>query len=506
MVAAKEATGEGWSSRWAFVMAAVGSAVGLGNLVRFPAEAGANGGGAFVIFYIICVLLIGLPVLLSETLIGRHGKSSAVESVKKVAAESGASGWWSIAAGVGMVAAFLILTYYSVLAGWIVHFFGIFVSDVIASIGSGNLFGGALAGSSVEEVQALLPALQADSTTMLSMHAVFMFVTVFIVARGVNSGIEKVAIWLMPSFFFLLVGITIYGAFTGAFASALQFLFAFDPGRLLDPAVQLSALGQALFSLSLGSALMITYGAYASRSTNLAKTSGQIATADTSVAIIAGLAIFPIVFAAMAPAQLDAVMAGEEQVQGGLGLLFINLPVAFQSMPAGSLIGLLFFIMVFFAALTSSVALLEASVSWAIHRFDIARWKAAGLLGGLAFAIGAWASFSFNSQANFQPLDFLIFSGQPVFGIIDELTAKIMLPVSALLVALFVGWIADKKLIDSENGISGGLHLFWRFLVRWLCPLVISAILLFGLFPGLLAEPAAEQAPVEQSEEQAAEQ
>ena len=488
MAGAAIAKGEGWSSRTAFVLAAIGSAVGLGNLVRFPAEAGANGGGAFVIFYIFCVLLIGLPILLSETLIGRHGQSSAIESMKKVAIESRASGWWSIAAGVGMVGAFLILTYYSVLAGWIVHFIGVFAGDVANAAASGSLTGGAMQGSSVDQVQGILPALQADEGQMLAMHAIFMALTVFAVGRGVSSGIEKVAVWLMPIFFVLLIAITIYGAFTGAFGAALTFLFDFEPARLLDPSVQLSALGQALFSLSLGSALMITYGAYAARDINLAKTSVQIATADTSVAVIAGLAIFPITFAALAPVSLDAILSGQEQVQGGLGLLFVSLPVAFQTMPAGSLIGLLFFIMVFFAALTSSVALLEASVSWAIGRFNKPRWLVTTVLGGLAFLIGGWASLSFNSQADFQPFDFMIFSGQPVFGIIDELTAKILLPTSALLVAIFVGWIADRRLIDSENGLDGNLHRFWLFLVRWLCPLVISAILLTGLFPGILGQ------------------
>lgn len=480
------AGGDGWSSRTAFVLAAIGSAVGLGNLVRFPAEAGANGGGAFVIFYIFCVLLIGLPILLSETLIGRHGQGSAIESMKKVAQESRASGWWSVGAGIGMVGAFFILTYYSVLAGWIVHFIGIFAGDVANSFAAGGLTQGAMQDLSVDQVQALLPALQANSSEMLAMHAIFMTLTVFAVGRGVSSGIEKVAVWLMPIFFVLLIAITVYGAFTGAFGAALAFLFDFEPARLLDPSVQLSALGQALFSLSLGSALMITYGAYAARDINLAKTSVQIASADTSVAIIAGLAIFPITFAVLAPASLNAILDGQEQVQGGLGLLFVNLPVAFQAMPAGSLIGLLFFIMVFFAALTSSVALLEASVSWAIGRFNKPRWLVTAVLGGLAFLIGAWASFSFNSQADFQPFDFMIFSGQPVFGIIDELTAKILLPTSALLVAIFVGWIADRRLIDSENGLDGNLHRTWLFLVRWVCPLVISVILLSGLFPNLL--------------------
>lgn len=479
---------EGWSSRTAFVLAAIGSAVGLGNLVRFPAEAGANGGGAFVIFYIFCVLLIGLPILLSETLIGRHGQFSAIESIKKLAEESRASKWWSVAAGIGMVGAFLILTYYSVLAGWIVHFIGIFAGDIANSISSGSAGGGALQNYSVDEVQGILPALQENSSEMLLMHAIFMALTVFAVARGVTDGIEKVAVWLMPIFFVLIVGITVYGAFTGSFGAALNFLFDFDPARLLDPSVQLSALGQALFSLSLGSALMITYGAYASRNINLAKTSVQIASADTSVAIIAGLAIFPITFAALAPETVTAILDGREQVQGGLGLLFVNLPVAFQTMPAGSFFGFLFFIMVFFAALTSSVALLEASVSWTAERFRKPRWLVTVVLGGLAYAIGAWASFSFNSQADFQPLDFMIFSGQPVFGIIDELTAKILLPLSALLVAVFVGWIADRRLVDRENGLSGRLHKIWFFLVRWLCPAVIGIILVTGLFPSLLGQ------------------
>ncbi|MEW4468135.1 sodium-dependent transporter [Parasphingorhabdus sp. JC815] len=479
-------TGEGWSSRTAFVLAAVGSAVGLGNLVRFPAEAGANGGGAFVIFYIFCVCLIGLPILLSETLVGRHGQSSAIGSFKNVARESGASSWWSVAAGVGMVGAFLILTYYSVLAGWIVHFIGIFVSDTIGAIGANTLADGALEDRSVAEVQAILPALHANSTQMLMMHAIFMAMTIFAVGRGVTGGIEKVAVWLMPIFFLLIIGITVYGAFNGAFSAALAFLFDFQPARLLDPSVQLSALGQALFSLSLGSALMITYGAYASKEINLAKTSVQIATADTSVAIVAGLAIFPIIFATLAPLSLQAILDGTEQVQGGLGLLFVSLPVAFQSMPGGSIIGLLFFIMVFFAALTSSVALLEASVSWAIRRFNQPRWLMTILLGGVAFMIGGWASFSFNSQADFKPLNFIIFADQPVFGIIDELTAKILLPVSALLVSVFVGWVVDRKLINRENGLSGGMQRIWLFLVRWVCPVIIGLILLTGLFPDLV--------------------
>lgn len=469
---AGEVTG-GWSSRWAFILAATGSAVGLGNLWRFPAEAGNNGGGAFVIFYIGCVLLIGVPVLLGETLIGRHGRSSAVDSVKRVARESNASEGWSVLATVGMLGSFLILTFYSVIAGWVIYYIGVFGGDLLASLSSGNLLGGAFEGQSSEEVQALLPALFENNAMMLAMHAVFMAVTMFVVARGIDGGIEKVAVYLMPSFFLLFLGITVYGAFTGDFGQALEFLFAFDPARLTHPSVMLSALGQALFSLSLGSALMITYGAYADRQTNLAGTSVIIAGADTGVAVIAGLCIFPIVFAA----GLDAA--------AGPTLMFQTLPASFQAMPAGSLIGFLFFIMVFFAALTSSVALLEAPVSWAIVKTGMSRGQLTLLLGIVAYVIGVFAALSFNVIAEWKPLNFGIFAGQNFFGIVDAFTGKILLPVSAFLVAVFVGWIADKRLIDSENGLSGGLHLLWRFLIAWLCPIVIGAILVFGLVPEL---------------------
>ncbi|MEO1045415.1 MAG: sodium-dependent transporter [Pseudomonadota bacterium] len=485
--AAGVAQTENWSSRFAFVMAAVGSAVGLGNLVRFPAEAGSNGGGAFVIFYIFCVVMIGLPVLLAETLIGRHGKSSAVESVKKLARESGKSPWWSLAAFVGMLGAYLILTYYSVIGGWVVYFTGVFLQDAAGAVTGGTVAQGAFAGQDIAVVGGMLDVLHGNAQMMIAMHALFMAITIFVVARGVSGGIEKVAIWLMPTFFVLFLAITIYSIFTGAFSETLNFLFAFEPARLLDPNVMLSALGQALFSLSLGSALMITYGAYATPETDLARTSGMIGAADTSVAIIAGLAIFPIVFAAMTPELLAQVLAGEQPVPQGLGLMFGTLPVSFQTMPGGSIIGLLFFIMVFFAALTSSVALLEASVSWASRQFNVSRSMTAVVLGLIAFAIGAVASFSFNDLTDFQPLSFGIFEGQTLFGLLDTVTGKIMLPVSALLVALFVGWIADKHTINSQNGLSGIAQALWRFLIAWLCPLVIAAILFFGLFPGILA-------------------
>lgn len=461
---------EGWSSRSAFVLAAVGAAVGLGNLVRFPAEAANNGGGAFVLFYIACILLIGLPVLLSETLIGRHGQASAVESVKRMAAESRASQWWGGIAGLGVVSAFMILAFYCVIGGWVLYYIGLFAADIAQS----GVTGGALTNMTVEEIKALFPNLQQDGFTMSVLDVIFVAVTLMFVARGVSGGIEKASVWLMPAFFVLLLGITVYGAFTGAFSEAIAYLFTFDASKLTGP-VMLAAVGQAFFSLSLGVAGMITYGSYVGRDVNLAKTSTTIAFADTSVALIAGLCIFPIVLAAGLSSD------------GGLGLMFDTLPHAFQSMPFGTLIGLAFFIMVGFAALTSSISLMEVPTAWAIDKFRMGRALTATIIAVAAAMLGVVSAYSFNALSGFHPLGFIpLFSGEGVFSALDSVTSKLLMPIGALLVSIFIGWIAERRLVDNENGLSGGLHRFWLFLVRWLCPLALTGILIVGIFPGLL--------------------
>lgn len=457
---------ENWSSRTAFILAAVGSAVGLGNMWRFPAEAGENGGGAFVLFYIFCVLLIGLPVLLSEVLIGRHGQANAPESVRRVARDSNAPEGWSILGSMGVFAAFLILSFYCVVGGWVVYYVWVFANDLIQT----GFSGGAFAGRDVEEIQSLMPGLFGNGSLMVGLNLGFLAVTVFFVARGVSSGIEWVAVYLMPLFFLLFLGITIYGAFTGNFGEALAYLFTFDFSKLTGE-VMLAAVGQAFFSLSLGVAGMMTYGAYANRDTNLGKTSGIIASADTGVALLAGLAIFPIVFAAGLA------------TNAGPGLMFESLPIAFQAMPFGSLIGLAFFMMVFFAALTSSVSLLEAPTAYVFEKFSIPRPVGTAIVGFGAAVLGIFASLSFNEMAEFYPLGFIpIFAEANFFDALDGVTAKLFMPIGAILTCIFVGWIADAKLIDDENGLDGALHQTWRALVRFVCPIALTVILLFGLF------------------------
>ncbi|MBO6609193.1 MULTISPECIES: sodium-dependent transporter [Altererythrobacter] len=457
---------ENWSSRSAFILAAVGSAVGLGNMWRFPAEAGENGGGAFVLFYIFCVLLIGLPVLLSEVLVGRHGQANAPESVRRVARDSNAPEGWGILGSMGVFAAFLILSFYCVVGGWVVYYIGVFAGDLVQT----GLSGGAFEGRAASDIEGLLPGLFGDGGLMVGLNLGFLAVTMFFVSRGVSSGIEWVAVYLMPIFFLLFVGITVYGAFTGNFGEAVAYLFTFDFSKLTGE-VMLAAVGQAFFSLSLGVAGMMTYGAYANRDTNLGETSGIIAAADTGVAMLAGLAIFPIVFAAGLSAS------------AGPGLMFQSLPIAFQAMPFGSLIGLAFFVMVFFAALTSSVSLLEAPTAYVFEKFSMSRPVATLIVGLGAAILGVLSSLSFNEMAEFYPLGFIpLFAETNFFDTLDGVTAKLFMPIGAILTCIFVGWVADAKLIDDENGLDGVLHQSWRVLVRFVCPLALTVILFFGLF------------------------
>ncbi|MCB2066456.1 MAG: sodium-dependent transporter [Erythrobacter sp.] len=462
-------TRDHWSSRSAFLLAAIGSAVGLGNLWRFPAEAGSNGGGAFVLFYILCVVLIGLPVLLAETLIGRHGQASAPESVRRVASASRASSHWSVLASMGVFAAFLILSFYCVVGGWVLYYVGVFAVDLVNS----GVAGGAFAGQSADHIESLFPALIGSAGWTVGLDALFLGITLYFVARGVSGGIEVVANWMMPAFFVLLLAITVYGMFGGGFGQAIDYLFTFEPEKLTGP-VMLAAVSQAFFSLSLGVAGMITYGSYVGRNVNLAGTSAMIAGADTLVGLLAGLCVFPIVFSAGLPEG------------AGPGLMFVTLPHAFQDMPFGSVVGLLFFIMVFFAALTSSVGLLEVPTAWLIDRFRIVRRFSAMIVAFGAMVLGALAALSFNALSGWHPLGFIpLFEGQGFFDVLDGLTAKLFMPLGAILTALFVGWVADRKLVDIENGIGGALHLTWLFLVRFVCPLALVGILVMGLFPDL---------------------
>ncbi len=465
---------EGWSSRSAFILAAVGAAVGLGNIWRFPTLAGESGGGAFVIVYIACVFLLGLPLVLSEIFIGRRGQTDAVGSIKNVAAGSGVSPAWSWVGLIGVLAAFLILSFYSVVAGWVLYYVGVMGADLAQAIVSGDPFRGALAGESREVVQGRMGDLFANPALLLAMHFAFMGLTLWIVARGISGGIEKAATWLMPAFFVLLVAITIYGAIEGDMAQATAFLFTPDWSKL-TPEVLNSALGQALFSLSLGVAGLITYGSYIREGAGLGSTSAAIAFADTGVALLAGMMIFPIVFAV----GLDPA--------AGPTLVFQSLPFAFQSMPAGALIGFAFFVLIMVAAVTSSISLLEVPTAFGIGELGMKRSTSALVFGGAAFLVGIACLLGYNVWSDVRPLGFWpLFADTDILDTVDGFTGKIMLPVGALLTAIFVGWRADRNMVRTVTGLSPLGFTVWRFLIAWLCPIAVALILVTGLFPSIL--------------------
>ena len=474
MVATTTSTGEGWSSRSAFILAAVGAAVGLGNIWRFPTLAGESGGGAFVIFYIACVFLLGLPLVLSEIFIGRVGQTDAVGSIRRVAGQSNASPAWSIVGGIGALAAFLIVSFYSVVAGWVLYYAGVMGGDLVDAIVAGDPFRGALAGENETQIQQRLGDMFANPGLLLAMHFAFMGLTLFIVARGVSSGIEKAATYLMPLFFVLLVGLVVYGAIEGEIGDAVAFLFTPDWSKL-TPQVMNSALGQALFSLSLGVAGLITYGSYIKESSGLGATSALIALADTSVALLAGLMIFPIVLAV----GLDPA--------AGPTLVFQTLPFAFQTMPAGALFGFLFFVLILVAAITSSISLLEVPTAWGIGERGWSRQKSAAIFGGGAFVIGIACLLGYNVWSDVRPLGFWsLFENTDILDTIDGFTGKVMLPVGALLVSVFIGWKADTNLLRTTTGLSPVAFGVWRFLIAWLCPIAVAIILVTGLFPSIL--------------------
>jgi NSS family neurotransmitter:Na+ symporter len=446
---------ESWSGRLTFILAAVGSSVGLGNFWRFPYEAGLNGGGIFVLVYVICVFAVGLPVLLSELMIGRHAKLSAMSAAGAVAKRQGDSPSWNIVGIVGTLGGTLIVTFYSVIAGWIIAYLPVFWS-------------GAVEGASVETTTQLFDELRQDPVRQTITHALFMGVTAFIIARGVRRGIERAVEVLMPLFFIFLLGIVIYAAIAGDFLQAAAFLFTPD-FNALTPQVVLNALGQACFSIGVGSAIMITYGAYTTETMRLSRSSMIIAGSDTLVALIAGFAIFPFVF------------AFSLEPNAGAGLLFVTLPAAFGQLPGGSILGVGFLLLALFAALTSSISLLETAVSYAEERGgNRVRWA---ILAGLgAFTIGMGTVFSGNIMANVTPPEWVpVFGGLTFFGILDVFTSNIALPLAALLGALFAGWVIRRDAARREFAHDGPVFKAWRFAARWVCPIAIGFILIFGL-------------------------
>lgn len=441
-----------WSNRWVFILAATGSAVGLGNIWKFPYIAGENGGGAFVLLYLVCIVLVGIPIMMGEVLIGRRGKLSPMESMRTLAKEAGASRLWRIVGWMGAIAGFLILSYYSVIAGWALIY--------VYRLGSGQLDGVAAG-----ESEALFNDLLADPVTLGLLHTAFMIMTMVVVARGVNKGIEAAIRVLMPTLFVLLIILLGYSLSSGGFEEGAKFLFTFDFSKLSGESV-LIAMGHAFFTLSLGMGAIMVYGAYMPKDASIASTVVTVAALDTLVALAAGLAIFPIVF------------ANNMEPSAGPGLMFVTLPVAFGQMAGGAIFGALFFLLVTFAAWSSSISLIEPLVAWCVEKGIASRAMVAAVLGVVTWALGIGTVLSFNEWSE---VKFLF--GMNFFDSLDYLTANIMLPLGGLLIAIFAGWSMRRSTVQKElNMDSFLLYNLWTVVIRLVAPAAVIVVIAWTLF------------------------
>ncbi len=445
-----------WSGRMAFILAATGSAVGLGNIWKFPYITGENGGGAFVLVYLACIAAIGIPLMMAEVMLGRRGRQSPVNTMRALAAEEGRPVSWSMLGWLGVVAGFLILSYYSVIAGWALSY--------VFRTASG-IFEGATA----DGVSSIFTGFVSNSESLLAWHTIFMVITMIIVSRGVRHGIERAVTYLMPSLFVLLTILLFYAMSTGSFMQGLNFLFTPDFSKLTPQSV-LVAMGHAFFTLSLGMGAIMVYGSYLPKDTSIAKASILIAAADTLVALMAGMVIFPIVF------------ANGLEPNAGPGLIFQTLPIAFGQMEAGVLIGTLFFILLVFAALSSSISLIEPAVAWLVENKGMSRVAASVWCGVLTWLMGVGSVLSFNLwKAKTWSLTLFgetLFENKTFFDTLDGLTANIMLPLGGLFIAIFAGWMMRSESSKKELNTTEKGYTIWINLVRVVAPVAVMVVFL----------------------------
>ncbi|WP_432666866.1 sodium-dependent transporter [Wukongibacter baidiensis] len=441
---------EQWGSKIGFILAASGSAVGLGNLWKFPYMAGKNGGGAFVLVYFIILFLVGFTLMLAEISLGRHTQLNAIGAYRKISKK------WSWVGALGVLAGFIILSFYSVVGGWVINY-------IIKS------FTGVINVADAEALGGMFGSLVGGTVEPIIYHGIFMLMTMVIVLGGIGGGIEKSSKILMPGLFIMIIivafrAMTLPGAMEG-----IKYLLVPDFNVIIkNPGIILDALGQVFFSLSLGMGCMITYGSYLSKDTNIPESSTIIPLIDTGVALLAGLIVMPAVFA-----------FGFEP-SAGPGLLFITLPAVFAQMPLGTVFSILFFFLVLFAALSSSISLLEVCVAYVVDEWKVNRKVAVFGLGFAMFVIGIIASLSNG------PLSHLKFIGdRNFFDSLDFVASNILLPLGGLLLCIVVGWVwgTDKAIKEATNDgkVSFSLAPFWSILVKYIGPVAIAIVFIRSL-------------------------
>lgn len=429
-----------WSNRWIFVLAATGSAVGLGNIWKFPYIVGENGGGAFVLVYLLCIALVGIPIMLAEVLLGRRGRQSPVNSMRYIVKEANQHKGWILIGIAGVVAGLCILSFYSIVASWILHY--------VVSMAKGTFDG-----LQAVQVSDYFGAVRGNHWVVAGLHTLFILMNVGVVALGVTRGLGLVARILMPLLFAMLLILLGYAIAKGDFAQALSFMFSFKLSDLTSDSI-LTALGHAFFTLSLGMGAIMAYGAYMPGKASIGQTVLLVGVLDTLVALVAGLAIFPIVF-----------MSGIE-ASSGPGLLFVSLPVAFSGMTGGAFFGTLFFALVMLAAWSSAVSLIEPGVAWLVETKRFNRVQATVLLGGIGWLGGLGCLYS-----------------DSLFDFLDVLTSQFLLPLGGLCIAVFVGWFLPRKLVANEMNWEGHPMMeIWMFVLRYVSPVLVALIFVMAIF------------------------
>lgn len=443
---------DAWRNRWTFMLATAGSAIGLGNIWKLPYMIGVNGGSAFVLVFIACIFFVGIPLMMTEILLGRRAQKNPLNGMEFLAVEAKSSPYWKLLGGMGMLTGLLILSFYSVIGGWVLSF--------IIEAAKGTFIG-------IEAAQstANFNNLLASPLTLLFWHTIFMCLTMGVVARGVNSGLERANNILIPALFAILLILLGYSMSVGDMQAAYRFMFSLDFSKITPVAV-LSALGHAFFSLSLGMGSVMVYGSYLQRNVSIARTTIYIALADTMLGLLVGLAIYALVFANnLAP-------------NAGPGLIFQTLPIAFGHMPGGSLIAMLFFMLVAFAAWTSAISLVEPTIAWIIENTKISRKISATALGLAVWLLGITVVLSFNDWQHIK-----IVFGLNIFETLDKLTSTILLPLGGLLMAIFAGYFMKKDHVQDELNLDNRGFKLWRITNNYISPIAIAAVFLylFGL-------------------------
>lgn len=456
VAAPSPASGAEWKSRSGFVLATIGSAVGIGSIWKFPYEVGANGGGAFVLVYVAGLALVVVPMMLAEFAIGRRGRADAATSIEVTARSEGASARWALVGVLGALTAFLILSFYAVIGGWAVFY-------ALTTLTDGLPQGTAAVTDRFEDLLASAP-------TMTSFQAVFLTAVAVVVVRGVQRGIETTMKVLMPVLAVLLVALAGYSMSTGDASQALRFLLVPDFGSLSGRGI-LDALGLGFFSIGVGLGILLTYAAYSPVAVGLKGAAVASVAGDTAVSLLAGLAIFPVVF------------ANDLDPASGPGLAFVSLPLAFDAMPGGRWAATLFFAMLAIAALGSAISMLEAVVALLDRRLGWSRRRGAAVAAMACYVTGLATVFSFNHWADVHPLRQMSrYADATVYDLLDDATSQVLLPLGGVALAVFVAWAIPPRLLGRELHLRGlpltGLWLTLRFVAPALV-LTAAAVSLF---------------------------